>query len=135
MSELDDFRPRIWNWARVFGNSFIRHESNIMPFLRSIDKEASASESRAEPDYRDAEFVDLCISALRQRSEDFEAVYSILSTEYLSPFPRDYESEAEAKKALKAKAKVAGVFPWKYYEGLRRAEQMLMVYVERKEEA
>lgn len=131
MSELDDFRPRIRNWAHVYSDCPARGESNIMPFLRSIDKEAhKETEHRIIPDYRDAEFVEECIKDLRLQSTEFDSLFLCIKAEYLIHWPTP-ESLEDERRLLMRKAAVAKVFWWRFAECLVKAETLLMRYAER----
>lgn len=133
MSDIDCFRPRLRNWARVFRDMPKRGESNLMPYLRSIDKEAQKeSEPHTTPDYRDAEFLDECIKSLRSHSDDFETLFLCIKAEYLIRWEVP-ESIYEEKKLQKRKAAIAKVFWWRFYDYLAQAETLLMQFAERKE--
>ncbi len=132
MSELDDFRPRIRNWARVVRDHPAQGESNLMPYLRSIDKsDKAAVEPRTEPDYQDAWLIDESIRVLRTRSEEFDLLFLCLKAEYLIRWESP-ESEEEERKLIRKKARVAKAFWWRYAETLAKAEECLMRYVDRK---
>lgn len=134
MNDLDAFRLRIRNWARVFRDSPARGESNLMPYLRSIDKEAQKeSEPHVSPDYRDAEFVDECIKSLRTRSEEFDRLFLCIKAEYLIKWEVP-ESLYEEQKLVKKKAAIAKVFWWRFYDYLKQAETLLMQLVEKREQ-
>lgn len=136
MAEIDDFRPRIRNWARVYRDRFIRFESNLMMLIRALkrlDQTATSSSSRP-PDYEDAEFLDDCILALRQRAPDFEAVFPVLKAEYLTRYSNEtFETTSDEKKATRCRARYADTFVWRYNDSLRQAEIILMRYVKQKE--
>ena len=91
MAEIDDFRPRIRNWARVYRDRFIRFESNLMMLIRALKRldQTAPTEPRIQPDLTDAEFLDDCILALRQRAPDFEAVFPVLKAEYLTRYSNE----------------------------------------------
>lgn len=110
-----------------------RGESNLMPYLRSIDKEAQKkSEPHVAPDYRDAEFVDECIKSLRSRSEEFDRLFLCIKAEYLIRWEVP-ESIYEEQKLIKKKAAIAKVFWWRFYEYLKQTETLLMQYAERRQ--
>ncbi len=133
MSDLDAFRPRLRNWARVFRDHPARGESNLMLYLRSIDKEAQKeSEPRVSPDYRDAEFLDECIKLLRAQSEEFDSLFLCIKAEYLIKWEVP-KSLYEEQKLIKKKAAIAKVFWWRFYEHLKQAESLLMRYAERRQ--
>lgn len=137
MNELDEFRPRLRNWARVYRDRFIRQESNLMPLIRSImalNPDAVASEPRFPPNVRDAEFIDLSINELRKRNSYFSIIYGTLKAEYLTAYSSEtYENEDDRERAKKSRAKYARVFPWAYDETLEQAERMVMEYIKHKE--
>lgn len=131
MSDLDDFRPRLANWARVYrGYTPIR----MSPYYKETEPKEGSAEPTTEPNYRDADFIDKCISQLRQASQEFEDVFLVIKAEYLVRYSAsDYESEADAFKAKKKKAVYAQVFHWRYDETLQYAETLLMNFVAKKE--
>lgn len=137
MSELDEFRPRLRNWARVYRDRFIRQESNLMPFIRSImalNPDAVASEPRFPPDVRDAEFIDISINELRKRNSYFAIIYGTLKAEYLTAYSCEtYENEDDRERVKKIRAKYARVFPFAYDETLTQAECAVMEYIKHKE--
>ena len=131
MSDLDDFRPRLVNWARVYRDPMPVKQS---PYYKDVEVKEGNAEPTFEPDYRDAEFIDECITTLRQFSAEFDDVFLVLKAEYLVRYSSSsFDSEEEAFKAKKRRAAYAQVFVWRYDENLRKAETMLMSYVARKE--
>lgn len=87
-------------------------------------------------DIADADFVEACIAELRSSSPAFESLFPVLKAEYLTRHSSEtFEDEYDEKKATKRRARFANVFPWRYDEDLRRAEEMLMEFVEREEAA
>lgn len=137
MSELDDFRPRIRNWARVYRDRFMRFESNLMTLIRALKRldAVPTEEPRQQPDYKDAEFLDGCILRLRKTVPDFEGVFPVLKAEYLTRYSNEtFENEQDAQKARRSRARYADVFAWRYDEELGRAESLLMNAVKKKEQ-
>lgn len=135
---LDSFRPRIRNWARAYRDRFVRAESNLMILIRKLDKLSGERGKSITPriDCLDADFIDDCIAQLRRKSPAFEALFPVLKAEYLTRHSSEtFEDECDEKKATKRRARFANVFPWRYDEDLRRAEEMLMEFVEREESA
>lgn len=136
MAEIDDFRPRIRNWARVYRDRFIRFESNLMMLIRALKRldQTAPTEPRIQPDLKDAEFLDDCILALRKRAPDFEAVFPVLKAEYLTRYSNEtFETTSDEKKATRSRARYADIFVWRYDEALAKAENILMRYVAQKE--
>lgn len=136
MSELDDFRPRIRNWARVYRNRFIRQESSLMMIIRALEdvNNVQKPEKNPTPNLRDAEFIDKCILELRNSSVIFARDYAVLKAEYLTGFSSEtFENTYDAKKATKFRARYAQVFEFMYDEILNRIETQLMRYVQKKE--
>lgn len=138
MSELDDFRPRIRNWARVYRTRFARQESTLMPFIRAVQQvnnhQSQARERNPMPNFQDAAFIDKCILELRNSSVLFARDYAVLKAEYLTGFSSEtFENTCDAKKATKFRARYAQVFEFMYDEILNRLEMQLMRYVQKKE--
>lgn len=87
-------------------------------------------------DIADADFVEACIAELRSSSPAFESLFPVLKAEYLTRFSGEtFENVNDERRATKRRARFANVFPWRYDEDLRRAEEMLMEFVEREEAA
>ena len=136
MSELDDFRPRIRNWARVYRNRIVRQESSLMIIIRALEEvnQVEKKEKNPSPNLKDAEFIDKCILELRNSSVLFARDFSVLKAEYLTGFSSEtFENTYDAKKATKFRARYAQVFPFMYDEILNRLEVQLMRYVQKKE--
>ena len=136
MSDLDEFRPRIRNWARVYRDRFIRHESNLMVLIRALKREtpAEVEASRSIVDYKDADFIDECLTSLRQFDAEFDLLFPVLKSEYLTRYSAEtFETTEDERDATKHRAKYARVYPWRFNEDLEKAERMLMDYAERKE--
>ena len=135
---LDSFRARIHNWARVYKDHFVRAESNIMILIRELDKlPGERGESIApQTDYLDADFIDNCIAQLRQKNPVFENLFPVLKAEYLTCHSSEtFENVYDEKKATKRRARYANVFPWRYNDSLKRAEEMLMEFVGLREDS
>ena len=138
MTELDLFRPRIRNWSRVFRDRFIRHESNIMPYIRSIMAldGVETVEYREPIDVDDAVFIDECVTKLKGSSPKFSREFETIKAEYLLRYSCEtYENTYDAEKAKKYKARYAKVFPYMYDETLLSAETQLMNFVQNQERA
>ena len=136
MSDLDEFRPRIRNWARVYRDRFIRHESNLMVLIRALKRETptEVEAPRSIVDYKDADFIDECLTSLRQFDAEFDLLFPVLKSEYLTRYSAEtFETTEDERDATKRRAKYARVYPWRFNEDLEKAERMLMDYAERKE--
>lgn len=139
MSELDDFRPRIRNWARVYRDKFIRHESNLMMVIRTLQRYGAEhgdpvpeEEKPAPPDTEDALFIDTCITRLRRRSPDFERMFPVLKAEYLTKYSvEDYETTQDIVEARRIRARYARVFDRDYDPILFKAESILCEFTTR----
>lgn len=139
MSELDDFRPRIRNWARVYRDKFVRQESNLMMVIRALRRYGAEhgnpvpEEERPEPpDTEDALFIDTCITRLRRRSSDFERMFPVLKAEYLTKYSvEDYEEVKDIAEARRIRARYARVFDRDYDPILFKAESILCEYATR----
>ena len=59
---LDSFRARIRNWARVYRDPMPVRTS---PYCREPEVRENNVEAFSEPDYSDAEFIDLSLSMRR----------------------------------------------------------------------
>lgn len=131
MSDLDDFRPRLVNWARVYRDPMPVKQS---PYYKDVEVKEGNAEPTFEPDYRDAEFIDKCITALRHQSFEFEEVFRVIKAEYLVHYSSaSFDSEEAAFRAKKKRAAYAQVFHWRYDESLQLAETLLMNFVAKKE--
>ena len=93
MTDVDIFRPRIRNWARVYRDKFVRQESNLMMVILALQRYGAEhgnpvpeEERPAPPDTEDALFIDTCITRLRRRSPDFERMFPVLKAEYLTKY-------------------------------------------------
>lgn len=139
MSELDDFRPRIRNWARVYRDKFIRHESNLMMVIRTLRRYGAEhgdpvpEEERPDPpDTEDALFIDTCITHLRRKSPDFERLFPVLKAEYLTKYSvEDYEEVKDIAEARRIRARYARVFDRDYDPSLLKAESLLCEFTTR----
>lgn len=137
MSELDDFRPRLRNWANVYRTRFIRQESNLMAVIRALEacNQVATQEVRRAPDARDAAFIDECILELRHKSVYFERDYPVLKAEYLTGYSSStFESAEDERKATRYRARYAQVFAFMYNDILERLEIQLMRYVHKRED-
>ena len=139
MSELDDFRPRIRNWARVYRDKFVRQESNLMMVIRALRRYGAEhgdpvpeEETPDPPDTEDALFIDTCITRLRRRSPDFERMFPVLKAEYLTKYSvEDYEEVKDIAEARRIRARYARVFDRDYDPILFKAESILCEYATR----
>ena len=139
MSELDDFRPRIRNWARVYRDKFVRQESNLMMVIRALRRYGAEhgnpvpeEERPAPPDTEDALFIDTCITRLRRQSPDFERMFPVLKAEYLTKYSvEDYEEVKDIAEARRIRARYARVFDRDYDPILFKAESVLCEYATR----
>lgn len=137
MSELDDFKLRLRNWANVYRTRFLRQESNLMAVIRALEaiNPVVQQEVRKTPDARDAAFIDSCILELRHRSVYFERDFSVLKAEYLTGYSSTtFESIADERKATRCRARYAQVFEFMYNDILERLEIQLMRYVHKRED-
>ena len=150
MSELDDFRPRIRNWARVYKDHFGRQQSPLAIVLRTLkemrrraDNEDPSKEDlleaeerqerevrRAAIDEADADFIDQCV--LRLEADRRKVLY----VTYLDPRAAEtFEETTDYKKAESVKASLLGcakVKDYRYF--LLDAEKALMYKVRKAEE-
>lgn len=139
MSELDDFRPRIRNWARVYRDRLDRQESNLMMAIRALQRYGAQhgnpvpeEEKPAPPDTEDALFIDTCITRLRRKSPDFERLFPVLEAEYLTKYSvEDYEEVKDIAEARRIRARYARVFDRDYDPMLFKAESVLFEYATR----
>lgn len=139
MSELDDFRPRIRNWARVYRDRLDRQESNLMMAIRALQRYGAQhgnpvpeEEKPAPPDTEDAFFIDTCITHLRRKSPDFERLFRVLEAEYLTKYSvEDYEEVKDIAEARRIRARYARVFDRDYDPILFKAESILCEYATR----
>ncbi len=139
MTDVDNFRPRIRNWARVYRDKFVRQESNLMMMIRSLQRYGAehgnpvpAEEKPTPPDTADARFIDACITRLRHASEDFNRAFPVLKAEYLTRFSvEDFESQKDERDACRARAHYARVFVRDYDPILFKAEELLCKYATR----
>ena len=139
MSELDDFRPRIRNWARVYRDRLDRQESNLMMAIRALQRYGAQhgnpvpeEEKPAPPDTEDALFIDTCITRLRRASPDFERMFPVLEAEYLTKYSvEDYEEVKDIAEARRIRARYARVFDRDYDPILFKAESILCEYATR----
>lgn len=133
MTDVDIFRPRIRNWARVYRDKFVRQESNLMMVIRTLRRYGAEhgdpvpeEEKPAPPDTEDALFIDTCITRLRRRSPDFERLFPVLKAEYLTKYSvEDYETTQDIAEARRIRARYARVFDRDYDQILFKAESIL----------
>lgn len=130
MSELDDFRPRIFNWARIYKNRFSRAQSPLAVVLHNLEvlkgdpKKIQTEEGRAQIDEADADLIDHCVLRL---SKDRRRV---LYVAYLDRKAAEtYETTEDQHQADKVKAHKLGCTLWGYKIFLRDAENELMQVV------
>lgn len=139
MTDVDIFRPRIRNWARVYRDKFVRQESNLMMVIRVLQRYGAEhgdpvpEEERPDPpDTEDALFIDTCITRLRRRSPDFERMFPVLKAEYLTKYSvEDYETTQDIVEARRIRARYARVFDRDYDPILFKAESVLCEYATR----
>lgn len=139
MTDVDIFRPRIRNWARVYRDKFVRQESNLMMVIRVLQRYGAEhgdpvpeEEKPAPPDTKDALFIDTCITRLRRRSPDFERLFPVLKAEYLTKYSvEDYETTQDIAEARRVRARYARVFDRDYDQILFKAESILCEYATR----
>lgn len=130
MSELDDFRPRIFNWAKIYKNRFSRAQSPLAVVLHNLwllkgdPKNLQTKEGRARLDEADADFIDHCVLRL---SKDRRRV---LYVAYLDRKAAEtYETTLDRDHAEKTKARILGCSLYGYKIFLRDAENELMQVV------
>lgn len=150
MSELDDFRPRIRNWARVYKDHFGRQQSPLAIVLRTLKEMRRRAENedpskedlleaeerqerevrRAAIDEADADFIDQCV--LRLEADRRKVLY----VAYLDPRASEtFEATQDAAQADRVKAHLLGCSrtkDFKYF--LTDAEKALMYKVRTAEE-
>ena len=139
MTDVDIFRPRIRNWARVYRDKFVRQESNLMMVIRVLQRYGAErgdpvpeEETPDPPDTEDALFIDTCITRLRRRSPDFERMFPVLKAEYLTKYSvEDYETTQDIAEARRIRARYARVFDRDYDPILFKAESILCEYATR----
>lgn len=139
MTDVDIFRPRIRNWARVYRDKFVRQESNLMMVIRVLQRYGAergdpvTEEERPDPtDTEDALFIDTCITRLRRRSPDFERLFPVLKAEYLTKYSvEDYETTQDIAEARRIRARYARVFDRDYDPSLLKAESLLCEFTTR----
>ena len=139
MTDVDIFRPRIRNWARVYRDKFVRQESNLMMVIRVLQRYGAErgdpvpEEERPDPpDTEDALFIDTCITRLRRRSPDFERMFPVLKAEYLTKYSvEDYETTQDIVEARRIRARYARVFDRDYDPILFKAESILCEFTTR----
>ena len=139
IDDLDNFRPRIRNWARVYRDKFIRQESNLMIVICALQRYGAEhgnpgpkEEKPTPPDTADARFIDACIIRLRHKSPDFERLYLVLKAEYLTKYSvEDYEEVKDIAEARRIRARYARVFDRDYDPILFKAESVLCEYATR----
>ncbi len=130
MTELDEFRPRIINWARIYKNRFTRAESPLAVVLHNLEmlkgdpNKLKTYEGRARLDEADADFIDHCVLRL---SKDRRRV---LCVAYLDRKAAEtYETTLDRDHAEKTKARILGCTLYGYRIFLRDAENELMQVV------
>lgn len=139
MTDVDIFRPRIRNWARVYRDKFVRQESNLMMVIRVLQRYGAEhgdpvpeDEKPAPPDTEDALFIDTCITHLRRKSPDFERMFPVLKAEYLTKYSvEDYEEVKDIAESRRIRARYARVFDRDYDQILFKAESILCEYATR----
>lgn len=139
MTDVDIFRPRIRNWARVYRDKFVRQESNLMMVIRVLQRYGAEhgdpvpeEEKPAPPDTKDALFIDTCITRLRRRSPDFERLFPVLKAEYLTKYSvEDYEEVKDIAESRRVRARYARVFDRDYDPSLLKAESLLCEFTTR----
>lgn len=139
MTDVDIFRPRIRNWARVYRDKFVRQESNLMMVIRVLQRYGAErgdpvpeEEKPAPPDTEDALFIDTCITHLRRKSPDFERLFPVLKAEYLTKYSvEDYEEVKDIAEARRIRARYARVFDRDYDPSLLKAESLLCEFTTR----
>lgn len=139
MTDVDIFRPRIRNWARVYRDKFVRQESNLMMVIRALRRYGAEhgdpvpeEEKPAPPDTEDALFIDTCITRLRRASPDFERMFPVLKAEYLTKYSvEDYEEVKDIAEARRIRARYARVFDRDYDPSLLKAETLLCEFTTR----
>lgn len=139
MTDVDIFRPRIRNWARVYRDKFVRQESNLMMVIRVLQRYGAErgdpvpEEERPDPpDTEDALFIDTCITHLRRKSPDFERLFPVLKAEYLTKYSvEDYEEVKDIAEARRIRARYARVFDRDYDPSLLKAESLLCEFTTR----
>lgn len=139
MTDVDIFRPRIRNWARVYRDKFVRQESNLMMAIRALQRYGAQhgnpvpeEERPAPPDTEDALFIDTCITHLRRKSPDFERLFPVLKAEYLTKYSvEDYEEVKDIAESRRVRARYARVFDRDYDPSLLKAESLLCEFTTR----
>ncbi len=139
MTDVDIFRPRIRNWARVYRDKFVRQESNLMMVIRVLQRYGAEhgdpvpeEEKSAPPDTEDALFIDTCITRLRRKSPDFERLFPVLKAEYLTKYSvEDYEEVKDIAESRRVRARYARVFDRDYDPSLLKAESLLCEFTTR----
>lgn len=139
MTDVDIFRPRIRNWARVYRDKFVRQESNLMMVIRVLQRYGAEhgdpvpeEEKPAPPDTKDALFIDTCITHLRRKSPDFERLFPVLKAEYLTKYSvEDYEEVKDIAESRRVRARYARVFDRDYDPSLLKAESLLCEFTTR----
>ena len=139
MTDVDIFRPRIRNWARVYRDKFVRQESNLMMVIRVLQRYGAEhgdpvpeEEKPAPPDTEDALFIDTCITRLRRASPDFERLFPVLKAEYLTKYSvEDYEEVKDIAESRRVRARYARVFDRDYDPSLLKAESLLCEFTTR----
>lgn len=134
MSEIDDFRPRIQNWGRVYRNRFKRSQSPLAIVLHDLQMQSgrgSAPVSSGLPalDYEDAALLDSC--AVKLDPSRLE----VLRIEYLDwHTSMTYDTQQDAKRAERVRMRRMGVQSRRYWKAfVVDAETALMRLVQSKE--
>ena len=135
MSELDDFRPRILNWSRLYRNRFRREQSPLAAILDTLklmkgDPRMLSSEARVRLDQADADLLMACYMRLDADRR------KILFVAYLDRHCTEtYECMRDEKRAEYIKALKVGCSSSKDYRYfLKDAETALMDVVHRVED-
>lgn len=135
MSELDDFRPRIQNWARIYRDRIGRMQSPLAVVLHNLqllkgDQKAGEDDGCAPRDEADADFIEACYARLDVSRR------KVLKVAYLDARTSEtYEECTDLKRAEQRKARLLGLHRTRDYRTfLIDAETALMDRVHAAEE-
>lgn len=134
VKELDDFRPRIRNWARVYKNRFRRMQSPLATVLHNLKllygTPTPDEDATERVDEVDAAFIDSCFLKLS------ESRRKVLYFAYIDARASEtFDSASDMKRAEKVKARILGLrITRDYRELLQDAEMALMDRVHATEE-
>lgn len=135
MSELDDFRPRIQNWARIYRDRIGRMQSPLAVVLHNLellkgDPKAEVDDECAPKDEADANLVECCYARLDASRR------KVLKVAYLDARTSEtYEECTDLKRAEQRKARLLGLHRTRDYRTfLIDAETALMDRVHAAEE-